>query len=126
MLRLFNLFGKSAAIHALDDALRACGVHPLLVPEAVKLTVIRILKREGATAPQDARFGEAAALLAYCMLGRAAFVETNGALAADRADQRVEAAIDAGDSRDAQVVLLALHAGLLANEFADRIEIEDR
>ena len=125
MLRLFNMFGKSAVINALDDALRASGVHPLLVPEAVKLTVIRLLKREGIAAPQDAHFAAAAELLAFCILGREAFVESNGALAADRADQRVEAAIAAGDSLDARLVLLVLHAGLTAPDIADRIDIED-
>ncbi len=126
MLRLFSLFGKSAAVNALDDSLRAAGVHPLLVPEAVKLTVIRLLKREGSAAPQDARFGPAAELLAFCILGREPFVECNGARAADRADQRLEAAIAAGDSVDARLILLALHAGLIAPDIADRIDVEDR
>jgi hypothetical protein len=126
MLRLFSLFGKSAAMNALDDALRASGVHPLLVPEAVKITVIRLLKREASTAPQEARFVEAATLLAYCILGRDPFVESNGARAADRAYERLEAAIAAGDSLDARLILLALHAGLIAPDIADRIDVEDR
>jgi hypothetical protein len=125
MLRLFGLFGKSAAMNALDDALRAAGLHPLLVPEAVKITLIRQFGRNGA-APQDAGFAEAAALLAYCMLGRAGFVESNGTPAADRAEQRVEAAIAAGDSPDARLILLALHAGLVAPDMADRFDVEDR
>jgi hypothetical protein len=126
MLRLFSLFGKSAAMNALDDALRASGVHPLLVPEAVKITVIRLLKREASAAPQEARFVEAATLLAYCILGRDPFVESNGARAADRADERLEAAIVAGDSLDAGLILLALHAGMIAPDIADRIDVEDR
>ena len=121
MFRLFNLFGKSAAIQALDDALRACGVHPLLVSEAVKLTVIRQCRRH-----PDASFDAAAALLSFCILGRDAFIESNGIPAADRADRRLEDAIAAGGSLDARLVLLALHAGLIAPEIADRIEVEDR
>lgn len=126
MLRLFSLFGKSAAMNALDDALRASGVHPLLVPEAVKLTVIRLLKREGSTAGQNAQLAEAADLLAYCILGRDPFVDSNGARAADRAEQRMEAAISAGDSLDARLILLTLHAGHIAPDIADRIDVEDR
>jgi len=126
MFRLFSIFGKSAAMNAIDDALRASGVHPLLVPEAVKLTVIRILKREAAAGPLDAAFGEAAELLAYCILGCDPFIESNGVRAADLVEQRVEAAIAAGDSRDAKLILLALHAGLVAPEIADRIDAEDR
>ena len=126
MLRLFSLFGKSAAMNALDDALRASGVHPLLVPEAVKITVIRLLKREASAAPEESRFAEAATLLAYCILGRDPFVESNGARASDRADERLETAIAAGDSLDARLILLALHAGLIAPDIADRIDVEDR
>jgi len=126
MFRLFSLFGKSAAMNALDDALRAAGVHPLLVPEAVKLTVIRLLKREATAVPQDARFAEAATLFAYCILGRDPFVEIHGVRAADRADARLEAAIAAGASLDARLTLLALHAGLIAPDIADRIDVEDR
>ena len=124
MLRLFSLFGKSAAINALDDALRVFGVHPLLVPEAVKLTVIRLHRRDGAAA-QDHRLGQAAELLAYGILGPEAFAEANDADAAARADHRLEAAISAGDSPDAKLVLLLLHAGLVAPDLADRIEAED-
>jgi len=126
MFRLFGLFGKSAAMNALDDALRASGVHPVLVPEAVKLTVIRLQKREAAAGPPDLALGEAAELLAFCILGRDPFVENNGVRPADRAERRVEAAIAAGDSFDARLILLALHAGLIAPDIADRIEVEDR
>ena len=125
MLRLFSLFGKSAAINALDDALRVSGVHPLLVPEAVKLTVVKLLKRH-ATGLQEAAPGEAAELLALCILGRETFVECNGLDAADRTEQRVERAIAAGDSLDAKLILLALHAGVIAPDIADRIDVEDR
>ena len=124
MLRLFSLFGRSADMQALDDALRACGVHPILVPEAVKLTVLR-LHRRGA-GPAGDGFGAAAALLSYCMLGRAPFVEARGPEAADAAEARVEAAIDAGDSGDAKIILLALHAGLVTPEVAERFELDKR
>lgn len=124
MLRLFSLFGRSAELTALDDALRAAGVHPILVPEAVKLTVVRLLRRMG-TADAGGR-AVAAELLAFCLLGRSGFVEANGARAADVAERRVEDAIAAGDSLDAKLILLALHAGLVAPDIADRFEIEDR
>ncbi|MCC6007791.1 MAG: hypothetical protein JJU40_08945 [Rhodobacteraceae bacterium] len=126
MLRLFGLFGKSAAMNALDDALRVVGVHPLLVPEAVKLMVIRLHKRGIAPGSSDAEVGDSAELLAFCMLGRDDFVESNSASAADRAEQRLEAAIAAGDSRDAKLVLLALHAGIIAPDIAEYIDVEDR
>ena len=122
MFRLFDLFGKSAALKAVDAALRGAGVHPALVPEAVKLTLLR-LSRESAT--PEATTAGAARLLAYCILGHQGFAEANEPDAAHHEAQRLDAATEAGDSRDARVVLLALHAGLLAPEIADRIEVDD-
>ncbi len=128
MFNLFDLFGSSAAIKVLDQALREAGVHPLLVPEAVKLTVLKIEKkhRETGVTTGDADQVDAAELLAYCMLGRAQFLESNDPDAADRVEERFEAAMTAGDSRDAKIILLALHSGLISPEIADRIETDDR
>ncbi|MGY6409936.1 MAG: hypothetical protein ACXIUV_02745 [Alkalilacustris sp.] len=121
-MRLFQLFGRGAAMAALDDALRASGVHPLLVPEAVKLTILRLERRAGRA---ETALGPAAALLGYCLLGHDAFAEANGADAADAAEARLSAAMEAGGSWDAKLVLLALHAGLLAPEIAARVEAEE-
>lgn len=126
MLRFFDLFGKSAALGALDDALRDAGVHPALVPEPVKLTILRLNKQAAATAGKDTAFAEAAQLLAYCMLGPDHFARANSPKAAERAGQRLDIAIEAGDSRDAKTVLLALHSGLITDEVAERLDIEDR
>lgn len=126
MLRFFSMFGRSAALIALDEALRDYGVHPLLVPDAVKLTMLRLHKRvvaAGGGAPAAAH-AEAAQLFAYCMLGREGFIDSNGVRVADRADDRMEAAIAAGDTLDAKLILLALHAGLMAPEFAERFEVD--
>jgi len=127
MLGLFDLFGRSAAAKALDRALREAGLHPVLVPEAVKITIVRLLKKEedarGSARPADR--DDAVQLLAYCMLGREPFIESNDTADADRAEYRLEAAIAAGDSLDARIVLLALHAGLVSAEIADRIDAED-
>lgn len=125
MFGILSLFGRSAALIALDDALRASGVHPALVPEAVKITVVRLHKR-GAAGGRTPALRDVAALLAYCGLGREDFAERNGADAADRAERRLEAAIAAGDSFDAKLILLALHADVVAPEIAERIEVEDR
>lgn len=125
MLGFFKLFGRSPALQALDDALRAHGLHPLLVPDAVKLTIVRLLREDARRRGHDAACGDAAELLAYCMHGRATFLESASATAAERAEQRLAAAIDSGDSPDAKLVLLALHAGLVVPEIADRIEIAE-
>ncbi|MGL4413094.1 hypothetical protein [Roseinatronobacter monicus] len=125
MFRLFDMLGRSSAVRALDDALRASGVHPLMVPEPVKLTVIQLNKKWGSDRGQDAAFAEAAALLAYCMLGQAQFAENNTVEDAERVDTRIETALDDGDTLDAKLILLALHSGLISPEIADRIDLDD-
>jgi len=127
MFGLFALFGRSAAMKALDHALREAGLHPLVVPEAVKITIMRLHKQEpGAEASlREATYGDAAQLLAYCMLGRDQFIASNSVHAADRADLRVEHALLAGDSIDAKLILLALHSGIVAPSIAERLEVED-
>ncbi len=128
MFGLFDLFGRSAAVKALDHALREAGLHPLLVPEAVKLTILQLQKKDEAarSMSRETANDEAALLLAYCMLGRAQFIESNDLAAAERVEQRFDGAIAAGDSLDAKIILLAVHSGLIAPEIADRIDIEDR
>ena len=39
-----GIFGRSADLRQLDEALRSVDLHPRLVPEAVKLTVVNLLK----------------------------------------------------------------------------------
>ena len=41
---LFGVFGRSGDLRQLDQALRSVDVHPRLVPEAVKLTVVNLLR----------------------------------------------------------------------------------
>jgi hypothetical protein len=127
MFSLFGLFGRSAAVKELDHALREAGLHPLLVPEAVKLTILQIQKnRSSKVTAGGPAHDDAARLLAFCMLGREQFIECNDFAAADRIEERFEAAITAGDSPDAKIILLALHAGLMAADIADRIDVEGR
>ena len=126
MIRFFDMFlGRSTAMRALDDALRAAGLHPLLVPEPVKLTVIQLTKKHAAGETQEAAFADAAQLLAYCILGHEQFADSNSSDAAGRADQRVEAAMDEGDTLDAKLILLAFHAGLISPEVADRVDVDE-
>jgi len=125
MFRLFDMLGRSGAVRALDDALRASGVHPLLVPDPVKLTVISLSKKRADASGQDAAFADAAKLLAYCMLGHEQFAASNSAEDADHVEKRVDAALDEGDTFDAKLILLALHSGLISPEIADLIDLED-
>jgi glucose/arabinose dehydrogenase len=75
---LFGRFGRSAELRELDKALRSVDLHPNLVPEAVKLTTVRLLREHahyGEPAPHSYR--AAAEIIAYCMLGADAFAHAN-------------------------------------------------
>ncbi|WP_281017553.1 MULTISPECIES: hypothetical protein [unclassified Minwuia] len=125
MLGILELFGASRPVQRLDRALRAVGVHPRLVPGAVKIATIRQLEsrpRQGGA--DETACAHAAALLGYLMHGQQIFTEDNGALAAAGAEDRIMAAIGAGTGPDARLVLLALHAGIVAQEVIDDYRLE--
>ena len=113
-LGLFGIFGRSADLRQLDQALRSVDVHPRLVPEAVKLTTVALLK-DHAIGPEPApqSYRAAAELLAYCMIGAEAFTGVNGDDLCHAVERRIETALDAPASLDAQLVLLALHAKVI-------------
>ena len=124
MLGLFNLFGRSDDLKALDQALRAAGVHPRTVPEAVKLTTVRLLKEDSGAGISDDASAGAAQLLAYCMLGPEQFIASNGMSEAGQVEHRLEAAVATGTSLDARLILLAIHSGVITAEVADRFDVE--
>lgn len=113
-LGFFGRFGRSAALRELDTALRAVDLHPNLVPEAVKLTAVRLLKEDVPNRePPPASYRAAAELIAYCMTGGEAFAAANDASLAAAIEQRIEAALDPGTTLDAKLVLLTLHARVI-------------
>ncbi|MQX38042.1 hypothetical protein [Roseospira navarrensis] len=108
MLGLFGLFGRSKEIQALDFAIRAEGLHPRLVPDAVKMTVVRLVRDAGLDDVTPA-----APLLVHCIVGpdeHAASVGPDGAAAVT---ERITVATEAGDSLDARLVLLCMTAAII-------------
>lgn len=112
MFGLFGIFGRSHDLKRLDQALLGVGLHPPLVPEAVKLTTLRLLAEVGA-GRDPASYAAAAELLGYCILGAQSFTEHNNASLTVSVEQRLAAALEAGDNLDARVILLTLHASLI-------------
>ena len=113
-LGFFGRFGRSAALRELDTALRAVDLHPTLVPEAVKLAAVRLLKDDAPDRePPPALYRAAAEIIAYCMTGGEAFEAANDASLAAAVERRIEAALDPGTSLDAKLVLLTLHARVI-------------
>jgi len=115
MFGFLGLFGRSREIQALDAALRAEGLHPGLVPDAVKLTALKL-------GPPDSLAGHAptAALLAHCMLGPEAHAQATDPTHADALARRLGDAVEAGDSADARLVLLTLEAGIIHPDVVHR------
>lgn len=124
MLSLFGIFGRSYEMQRLDQALRGGGLHPRLVPEAVKLTTLKLLKEAGGANPGPRAYVAAAELLGYCMMGARGFTECNGPSLTEAVEARLAAALEAGDSLDARVVLLTLHAGVIQLSVVERYGLE--
>ncbi len=125
MLGFLGMFGRSRELQRLDQAVRAVGLHPLLVPEAVKLTILRLLKEANSGAsPAPRAYDAAAEMLGYCMLGPQGFTEANDLRLTETTEARVEAALGAGDSLDARLVLLVLHAGVVQVQVVERYQLD--
>ena len=111
---LFGVFGRSYDLRQFDQALRSVDVHPALVPEAVKLTVVNLLKDDAMNddpAPQC--YKAAAEIVGYCMIGAEAFAGANGEQLTLAVEGRIDAALKSDGGLDAQLVLLTLHAGVI-------------
>jgi hypothetical protein len=122
---LFGIFGRSGDLRQFDEALRGLDVHPKLVPEAVKLTAVKLIKQH-AIGPEPApqAYRAAAEIVGYCMIGEEAFIGGNDEVLAGQVERRIEAALDVGDSLDAQLVLLTVHAKVIQPSVVHRFGIE--
>src|SRR5262245_32397415 len=73
-----GMFGRSHDLRQLDQALRSVDVHPAVVPEAVKLTTVNLLKdHAGDDDPAPQAYRAAAEIVGYCMVGAAVFAGAN-------------------------------------------------
>lgn len=114
------MLGRSGDLRQLDAALRAVDLHPALVPEGVKLTIVNLMKDHWRDEPPASAYPPLAGLFAYCVSGPEVFADLNGRDSAEDIERRIEAALDLPDSLDAQVILLALHAKLMNPDVIDR------
>jgi len=111
---LFGIFGRSEDLRQFDRALHSVDLHPRQVPEAVKLAAVNLLKDHAIgedPAPQSYR--AAAEILGYCLLGEEVFASANGDALARQVKGRIGAALEKTTGLDVQLILLALHAGVV-------------
>ncbi len=124
MFGLFGIFGRAHELERLDLELRTLGLHPRAVPEAVKLTIVKLLKEARGGSLSDQRScAAAAALIGYCILGSQAFSAANGAAQTEAADARLATACESGRGMDARLVLLTMHAGLIHPSVVERYQL---
>jgi len=124
-LGLFGIFGRSPRLRALDQALRAVDLHPRLVPEAVKLTIISLLEdhsSNGEPAPQA--YFAAAEIVGYCMMGADAFVSDDRPDRLAEIERRIERALEFPSTLDAKLVLLTLHAKVIQQNVVEQFGLE--
>jgi hypothetical protein len=124
MLGLFGIFGRSLDMQRIDDSLRASGLHPNRMPEAVKLTMLKQLKdANGGRSPMPSACASAAELVVYCSLGTKEFAEANGPSRTEAAEARLVAAMELGYGADARLVLLTLHAHVIHPSVVERFHL---
>jgi hypothetical protein len=124
-LGLFGIFGRSGELREFDKALRSVDLHPNLVPEAVKLTAVKLLKEQTTgfdPAPQSYR--AAAEIIGYCMIGADGFSAANEPALAAVVERRIEAALKSGTNLDAKLVLLTLHARVIQPSVVASFQLE--
>ena len=126
ILGVFGIRGRPKEVHRLSDALRDAGIHPALVPDSVKIAVIKLLREHdgGKIADIDASCEKAAPMVAYCMLGRDEYADVNDVAAADEVENRLRLAIDSGKSLDAQLAMLTLLARVTHPDVVDTFDLE--
>lgn len=122
-LGFLGIFGRSGDLRQLDAALRVVDLHPALVPEGVKLTIVNLMKDHSTGEPPAHAYPIVAQLFGYCVSGPDAFAQANGTDASHDVEQRIERALEADDSFDAQIVLLTLHAKLINPEVIARFDL---
>jgi hypothetical protein len=116
----FGLFGRSGDLRELDAALRSADLHPALVPEGVKLTIVNLMKDHWPDEPPAHAYPPVAELFAYCVAGPEPFERANGRERLVDVERRLETALDVPDGFDAGIVLLALHARLISADVVER------
>ncbi len=119
-LGFLGRFGRSGDLRELDAALRAADLHPALVPEGVKLTIVNLMKDRWPDEPPAHAYPPVARLFAYCIAGPDPFELANGRAGLADAERRIEQALEDPDGFDAGIVLLALHAKLISAEVVER------
>lgn len=119
-LGFLGRFGRSGDLRALDAALRAVDIHPAMVPDGAKLTIVNLMKDQWPDQePPQSAYPPVAQLFGFCIVGPDEFARANGPDATAEAERRLDRALEREESFDAQLVLLALHSKLVSPKLVE-------
>lgn len=120
-----GMFGRSSDLRQLDQAFRTVDVHPRLVPEPVKLTIVKLLKADARSSePPPTAYAAAAEIVGYCILGADLFADANTEALCETVKRRIETALEAQGGLDADLLVLALHAKIIQPSVIERYGLE--
>ena len=108
---VFGIRGRSKEVYQFDDVLRVSGLEPEVVPFALKLATIKLLKEtnsDTAFSLGDELVANVAQFICYSILGPDAYKAANGSEALESVENRLNKAIKLGDNLDARVMMLTL------------------
>ena len=108
---VFGIRGRSKEVYQFDDVLRVSGLEPEVVPFALKLATIKLLKetnRDIAFSLGDELVANVAQFICYSILGPDVYKSANGPKALESVENRLNKAIKLGDNLDARVMMLTL------------------
>jgi|TARA_B100000530_G_scaffold128968_1_gene80579 hypothetical protein len=107
-----QLFGRSRRLEELSGAFRASGVHPDLIPDAVLLTIIKLLK---STYGKDISSGmsDTCDFFAYLLLGQEALKYNLQDSKVYAFEKRLESALENSSCLDYKLLALSYHSGLI-------------
>lgn len=132
MLGFFDFFGfgsrRRTAIQGFDKALDDLEVNRAYIDDGMRFAVYKWAEeeeRKGA-APVDRAMKDAAALISFCVLGKAETAAIWGDAVAGEREARVDAVLANGedDTFDAKVIKLVLAKGNAAADIRARLDLE--
>lgn len=132
MLGFFDFFGfgsrRRTAIQGLDKALDDLEVNRAYIDDGMRFAIYKWAEEEerrGAT-PVDRAMKDAAALISFCVLGKAETAAIWGDEVAAAREARVDAVLANGEDEtfDAKVIKLVLAKGNAAADIRARLDLE--
>tara|TARA_B100000686_G_scaffold355057_1_gene469482 strand:- start:1129 stop:1524 length:396 start_codon:yes stop_codon:yes gene_type:complete len=107
-----QLFGRSRKIEELCDALRASGIHPNIVPDAILITIIKLLKKHYGN-DINPSLTSTASFFAYLLIGRESLDYSSENSSIANLENRLTTALNDSKGLDYELLALTYHSGLI-------------